>query len=635
MIRIAAVWSAVIAMLLSIGGGAFADDAAPLNTSLSARLVSVGPAYLSSSQGLNVSVSVSSSAVTLSGVHASAAVTTEPLSSGSAIDAFLTNPGNVSTRTVGSAPLITYESGFDRSPGALEANRTGMIPLTIDPEALGFPFGESGVYGVIITAAADGAAPQTSAFVIAWVDQPLPQLRVSLVATVGGTQERTQALLNAAQDPRIALLVDPTALTLFPAEDAPDLAGRELFALPAGHIDISSLARAQADALLEFAVNRSTSSNTDPLPWIAVPASVDQATVDAVSNLRARAILAGSRIEGSLPAFTGPVANMHTDAGAAVPVIRAHERLSGALAGALGDDVTRPSRVVAESVLASLASQSGGPSSVVVAPGESWMVDGSRRSTSATALLDAPWVTSTSLSGVLSLTGREDVNANNWASEFRDVPAVSLNQIQQRVTKLRDLASASVAPELLLDGPIRTLLRTISITARNDREGRAQSIEAALNETSSILDAVRVTSSSEVTLVSNSGNVPVTVRNDLPSDVTVRIVMTSLSPNLRIDEQPIVTIPPGVEQTVLVPVTAIASDDVSVMVSIRTAEGSTLSVAKNLNVRVRAEWGNAVTGVFTALLVVLLVAGVWRTIRRGRRDTREAPTTELRAEPGE
>jgi hypothetical protein len=128
--------------------------------------------------------------------------------------------------------------------------------------------------------------------------------------------------------------------------------------------------------------------------------------------------------------------------------------------------------------------------------------------------------------------------------------------------------------------------------------------------------------------VSSSGNVPVTVRNDLETGVAVVVVMTSRSPSLIIDAQPVATVPAGTEQTVLVPITAVSSGDVLVTVALRSEDGATLAVAETLKVRVRAEWGNVATGVATAALVILLVAGVWRTIRRGRRDTRTGPSHE-------
>ncbi len=49
-----------------------------------------------------------------------------------------------------------------------------------------------------------------------------------------------------------------------------------------------------------------------------------------------------------------------------------------------------------------------------------------------------------------------------------------------------------------------------------------------------------------------------------------------------------------------------------------------------MRVRVRAQWGNAATGVFTAALAVLLIAGIVRTARRGRKDTRMRPANATR-----
>ena len=137
-----------------------------------------------------------------------------------------------------------------------------------------------------------------------------------------------------------------------------------------------------------------------------------------------------------------------------------------------------------------------------------------------------------------------------------------------------------------------------------------------------------VTSGSRLLLVSSSGSMPITVGNTLDVPVVVRLTVTSLSPILRTKVQPTVTIEANSDTTVKVPVTAISSGDVGVSVALRTEEGATLAVAETLQVRVRAAWGNLTTGVFTAALVVLLIAGLVRTIRRGRKDTRLRPTTE-------
>jgi len=139
---------------------------------------------------------------------------------------------------------------------------------------------------------------------------------------------------------------------------------------------------------------------------------------------------------------------------------------------------------------------------------------------------------------------------------------------------------------------------------------------------------VRVTSGSQLLLVSSSGSVPITVRNSLDVPVTVRVAVTSRSPILRSKNQPVTTVEAGSDANVMVPLTAISSGDVDVSVALRTTEGATVAVAETLKVRVRAAWGNLATGLFTAALVVLLIAGVTRTVRRGRKDTRTGPVAD-------
>jgi hypothetical protein len=277
-------------------------------------------------------------------------------------------------------------------------------------------------------------------------------------------------------------------------------------------------------------------------------------------------------------------------------------------------------------------SDDGDGAPVLIAPGESWIVDGTRASDEVGSLLAAPWVTAAPLTDVLEAaaasTAGAEASVAPLAPTTRDVPAATMIAAQQTVSRLADLAAATEQPALLLDGEARDVLSSVSLPLRGDAEARQLAIDTALEEAHVALGGVRVTSSSELTLVSSSGKVPITVRNDLASSVTVVVVMTSRSPRLLIDEQPVASVLSGTEQTVFVPVTAVSSGDVLVTVALRSEAGTTLAVAQTLKVRVRAEWGNVATAVASAGLVVLLFAGVWRTIKRGRRDTRIGPSSE-------
>ena len=618
----------VIGVTLAIPAFAADGDDSTLSTGVTASVASVSPNYLTSATPLSIRVALTAGPAGATGVDSVFAVTTSPLDDAAAVDAFLASPQDVPARGIGHAQPAEFLQGASQAIGSLAPGSTGFASVSIDPTTLAFPAGSSGVYGIVITTHADGVDPIRNALVMAWIDAPLPRMDVAVVATVSGSAERARALLTAASDERVALLVDTTALIgIAGASDA--IAARELYGLPAGHLDVASAIHGGAVPLLGFALERSRLNEPAGLPWIAVPATLDSSIVDQASAHAAEAILVGPSFESTYPAASTPVVNLTSETGASVPAVLANERLSSVLASLPQDDAGAPARLVAESALYALAhADADAPLVAVIAPGDSWVVDGTQASPEITAIFAAPWVRPIALSTALAASERDTVEASSSPITARDVPADVLVTVQQTVSRLIDLAAATDQPALILDGPARDLLSSASLTTRADSESRAAGIDSALADAVEVLDKVRVTSGSELTLVSNSGNVPITLRNDLDSTVTVVVVMTSRSPNLIINSQPTAVLAPDTEATVLVPVTAVSNDDVAVTVALRNEAGATLAVAKTLEVRVRAAWGNVATAVATAALVVLLVAGLWRTIRRGQRDTRIGPSTE-------
>lgn len=619
---------AVSAGVLGASGAARAEGEVPAPATgstapLTASLVSVAPAYLTPSTSLSVRVAVTAGERALTGVQSVVAITDAPLATASAVDAFLDQPDRVAMREVGRGQPAEFLQGVPRAPGSLDAGSAATTSLLISSGSLNLPRGTSGVYGVSVTTIADGVPAVRNAFVITWTDSVMPPVDVAVLATVGGSPERATALLNAANDYRVALAVDGAVLPLLDPHIA-DLTGREVFAIPAGHLDLSSAAHADAGGLVSFAVQRSQSAGEER-PWLAVPGTIDQAVVDLADAQGAAAILAGTKLEFGRPEAAGSLAAATASSGRQVPIAMAHSRLSASLATSPTTDPTAPARLVAETALLSLdPARMGRGEPVLVAPGESWIVDGTRPSDELAAMYSAPWVRPAQVADVLASAPAE-VQVATLAPAMGDVAPEWVDAIGQHVTRLADLAAATDQPQLILDGPGRSLMAAMSLPMRGDAEARDEAVAAALDEAKATLHGVRVTSRSEVTLVSSSGKIPVTVRNDLPASVTVVVAMTTASPRLLIDEQPVATLEPGTEQTVFVPITAVSSGNVMVSVALRGEDGSALSSSQAFKVRVRAEWGNVATGVATAALVVLLIAGVWRTIRRGRRDTRIGP----------
>lgn len=616
---------AATAVIVAVPVQADTNDNLPMGPVLTAAIETVTPSVLTPTTSLSVRVSATAGVAPVTGVRSTMAVTAAPLLTTDQVDEFLAAPGLAPRREVAVADMRAFDEGRPRVVGSMGAGQTAAMGLLADPTALGFPRGTTGVYGVVITTTAVNATPISQAFIITYSDSVLPTLDVAVLAAIGGSPQRAAALFSAASDPRVTLLADPTSLETMQG-GRPGTSGRELYALPAGHVDIASLVHGSAEGVLDIALDRAQANMDSPVAWVAVPATVDQAVVDAVHSRGATALLTGPRTIAGAPVTSEPVAQYLTTSGETVPVVVADSRLSIVLGGANPDKATQAARLVAELALRASTGTGRRAGTVVISTGDSWVVDGPKSSAAIEALYAAPWVKPVGLSSVLSLPNRATLEAPAQALTEGDVAPADLVAIRELLSRVRDVAAASDDPDLLLNGHGRALLASISLPSRSDQDVRASAMKTAITEATVVVNAVAVTSSSELTLVSSSGNVPITVRNDLPVAVTVRVVMTSRSPSLLIDDQPVVTIPAGVEQTVLVPITGVRTDDVKVTVALRNESGATLAVAKTLEVKVRADWGNAATGVVTAGLVVLMLAGVWRTIRRGRRDTRLPPS---------
>jgi hypothetical protein len=228
----------------------------------------------------------------------------------------------------------------------------------------------------------------------------------------------------------------------------------------------------------------------------------------------------------------------------------------------------------------------------------------------------------------LSASSRPHIELPALTTKPSDAAPADVVGAVSALTSLDDLIKATTTHSNVIANAELGVLKSLSLSNRVDPHYRAEQTSAARDAANTVLAAVTVTSGSRLLLVSSSGAVPITVSNALDVPVIVRLTVTSLSPILHTNEQPTVTIEAKSDTTVKVPVTAISSGDVDVSVALRTETGATLAVAETLRVRVRAAWGNLTTGVFTVALVGLLIAGLVRTIGRGRKDTRLRPTTD-------
>lgn len=616
---------AVFGVALLTTGGALTASATPRATSatpqirdisgLSVEITGEVVATASAQAPYGILVEAVSTLKDLSDVAVHLAVTEAPFADAGALSEFTASPADVAAREVGATTFGTVNTPL---AGKLARGNRTTASVMVPVGGLGLPSDAPGVYGIVVTVTVAGETAWTRASPLTWQPSGLPKLSVTTVASITGTESRVASLLAAASDPRVSLLVDPTALTFAQRQSLTD---RDAYALPAANIDVTSAAHAATPALVDAALarNRAVSS----LPWLAVAAAADDATLTAATAAGAVAVLTDAR----WATLAAPAGGGAYDAGivgelVTAPVIVADPALSTTLATKSPMDSTTSAWVVAQAAFEAL----NGAGSVIIAPGDGWSVQGTLPSRAVAVLLGAPFVTSRTLTDVLASPDRTEVDLPDVQAMLTDAHADEVVGAVSGLTRLDVLATATTGRSTMILDADRALLESLSLQNRTDPSYRVEQSAAAIGDANDVLSSVAVTSGSLLLLVSSSGSVPITVTNGLDVPVTVRVTVTSRSPILLTKDYPVATIDAGSDVTVKVPVTAVSSGDIDVSVALRTEDGATVAVAETLKVRVRAAWGNLATGVFTLGLVVLLVAGVVRTIRRGRKDTRLVPS---------
>ena len=149
--------------------------------------------------------------------------------------------------------------------------------------------------------------------------------------------------------------------------------------------------------------------------------------------------------------------------------------------------------------------------------------------------------------------------------------------------------------------------------------GLAAEWDRAQADSALFRSSVRVEQGSDITVLSDRTEVPVTLRNDLRSTVRVQLVVTPQRAIVRVDEPVIdVVIPAESSIRVSVPITALASGTVPVSLSLQSIGGDPLSEPFDLRITIRAGWENVITGVLALLIGIVFAVGIYRAVQKRR-----------------
>jgi Family of unknown function (DUF6049) len=133
------------------------------------------------------------------------------------------------------------------------------------------------------------------------------------------------------------------------------------------------------------------------------------------------------------------------------------------------------------------------------------------------------------------------------------------------------------------------------------------------------LRQVRIVGSSRVTLGGKAGDVPVSVRNDLPQPVTVQLKASApREDHVTIGPyKPTITVPAKSQVTVRIPVKAAAAGSTTLTLRLTTPEGAALPGSPASLIVTATHFGTLAIVIISVALVVFMLSAAARAIRRG------------------
>ncbi len=143
--------------------------------------------------------------------------------------------------------------------------------------------------------------------------------------------------------------------------------------------------------------------------------------------------------------------------------------------------------------------------------------------------------------------------------------------------------------------------------------------ERAQADSAVFQDSVYIEPGSSITVLADRTELPVTIRNELPSSVTVQLSVKPTRGLLRVEQSQVsVVVPANSFQRVSVPVRSLANGVAPVELSLTNSLGDTLSEPVNLQVTIRAGWESVITIALAIVIGLVFAFGIYRAVQRQR-----------------
>ncbi|WP_432487321.1 DUF6049 family protein [Kineococcus sp. SYSU DK018] len=228
---------------------------------------------------------------------------------------------------------------------------------------------------------------------------------------------------------------------------------------------------------------------------------------------------------------------------------------------------------------------------------------------------------------------RDEVPVQEAASARAALPAVHVAAVDAALATLAELREALGGTASATGAAQRSALMLLATSWRGHLPEARASRRGLQEDVAALLRAVHVLPGSVLNLAATRTELPVTVVNELSVPVQVELVLRPRSPRVQLEAVPVQTVPARGQLRVGVPVRALANGSVVVEAQLRTPSGLLLGEPVGLDVNVRADLEGWLTGLVGGGAGALLVVGLARAVRRGRRRVDAAPHADVDGEP--
>lgn len=213
----------------------------------------------------------------------------------------------------------------------------------------------------------------------------------------------------------------------------------------------------------------------------------------------------------------------------------------------------------------------------------------------------------------LALAINESSPSGEWSSFITQV-----RELWQSDVRYATIASD---PEALVVQRWNRYLALFSSAWRGNPQGQEAEWQRAQENSAAFHNSVFIEQGSSITVLADRTELPVTIRNNLPTAVTVQLDVSPSRGILRVEQPAMsVVVPAESFQRVSVPVRSLANGTVPVELSLTNSLGLPLGETVNLPVTIRAGWENVITVVLAVVIGLVFAIGIYRAVQRRVRE---------------